>query len=60
MSKSIRRDFAPAAVRNEMGDQMWRHDIVRAVTKKLYNVEIARPGKTAFEKQKLSKKIQGA
>jgi len=47
-----RRDFVPSDVRAAMGNKPYRHDLVRAVTKKLWNVEVARPGKTAFERAK--------
>lgn len=45
-----RRDFVPTDVRTAMGEKPYRHDLVRAATKKLWGIEVARPGKTAFEK----------
>lgn len=47
-----RRDFAPTAVRQEMGNQPWTHQNCLFVTEKLYGKGrgIARPGKTAFER----------
>lgn len=50
-----RRDFVPTDVRVAMGDKPYRHDLVRQVTKRLWNVEVARPGKTAFERARKGK-----
>lgn len=55
-----RRDFAPTAVRQEMGNQPWTHQNCLHVTERLYGKGrgIARPGKTAFERARRVSKTQ--
>lgn len=53
-----RRDFAGAAIRQEMGNRKWTHENCIAVTEKLFGKGngIARPGKTACERSRRERK----
>lgn len=53
-----RRDFAGAAVRQEMGNQMYTHQNCLLATEKLFGKGngVARPGKTASERSRKERK----